>query len=228
MNAAAIESAEIPTAYYPRWPDADRPPPALPEPPVAELAAAIAAAQAEMRNPTFDRINTAFARGPAPTNPNYASLASVRNAVVPVLGKHGVAVLQNVVTQDGAIECTTLLIHKTGQSLTFGPLRVPVPQASAQAIGSATTYARRFQLMAVAGVAGDEDDDGESVGGAPQPEFISDEQVANLEALMTEVGANRANFLKYCKVGKLSEIRVANYAAAVRALEDKRSTGGAK
>jgi len=138
------------------------------------IATALAKAQAEMRNPGFDRTNTAFSRGAA--KPNYASLAAVRDATVPVLAKHGIAVLQDVIAVDGAVECTTRLMHGSGESLTFGPLRIPAA-AGAQAIGSAATYARRFHLMAVCGVAGDEDDDGEAaepVQAAPPPAIPTD------------------------------------------------------
>ena len=164
-------------------------------PPTNEIAAAVAAAQAEMRNPTFDRVNASFVRGNTTPKANYASLAAVRDAVVPVLGKHGVAVLQDCVVREGAVECTTRLLHKSGQSLTFGPLRVPVGQATPQAIGSATTYARRFQLMTVGGVAGDEDDDGEAAEPAQKPaapEIPTDSKVSLEDAAKESADALKA------------------------------------
>jgi hypothetical protein len=44
--------------------------------------------------------------------------------------------------------------------MVFGPLRMPATKPDAQGMGSAATYARRYALMAVAGVVGDDDDDG--------------------------------------------------------------------
>ncbi len=122
---------------------------------INEIAGALAKAQAEMTNPAFDAQNPHFRN-------RYASLAAVRNAVVPVLAKHGIACLQDLRAVDTGISCETVLTHASGQSLRFGPLILPVSKADAQGFGSAATYARRYQLMAVAGVVGDADDDAEA------------------------------------------------------------------
>ena len=116
------------------------------------IAKALASAQLEMQNPGFDSVNPHFKN-------KFASLAAVRNAVVPILAKHGIAMMQNLMSVDGAVSCQTLLIHESGQMLSFGPLVLPVSKNDAQGFGSAATYARRYSLMAVAGVVGDVDDD---------------------------------------------------------------------
>lgn len=116
------------------------------------IAKALAAAQAEMKNPAFDSANPHFRN-------KFASLAAVRNAVVPVLAKHGIAVVQDVQTTEHGIACFTILLHESGQRLNFGPLVVPATKADAQGFGSAATYSRRYSLQAIACVVGDEDDD---------------------------------------------------------------------
>lgn len=128
------------------------------------VAKALAAAQAEMRNPVFDSQNPHYRNA-------FASLASVRNAVVPVLAKHGISMTQNLeTTGDGkGVACTTTLWHESGQFLSFGPLVMPASKADAQGFGSAATYARRYALMAVCGVVGDDDDDANSASGKPAP-----------------------------------------------------------
>lgn len=128
------------------------------------VAKALAAAQAEMRNPTFDSQNPHYRNA-------FASLASVRNAVVPVLAKHGISMTQNLeTTGDGkGVACTTTLWHESGQFMSFGPLVMPASKADAQGFGSAATYARRYALMAVCGVVGDDDDDANSASGKPAP-----------------------------------------------------------
>ena len=124
-----------------------------------EIATALAKAQAEMQNPSFDSANPHF-------KSKFASLAAVRNAVVPVLAKHGISLIQDVRTNDaGAVTCTTILTHSSGQQMSFGPLAIPPTKADAQGLGSAATYARRYSMMAVAAVVGDEDDDAESAVG---------------------------------------------------------------
>ena len=125
-----------------------------------EIAKALASAQAEMTNPGFDALNPHFRN-------KFASLAAVRNAVVPALAKHGISMCQDLITTDNGIACTTILTHASGQQMRFGPLVLPATKADAQGFGSAGTYARRYSLMAVAGVVGDEDDDANAATGKP-------------------------------------------------------------
>jgi hypothetical protein len=117
-----------------------------------KIDAALAKAQAEMENPTFDSVNPHF-------KSRYASLAAVRNAIIPVLAKHGIACVQELTQEEGKIGCATRLSH-AGQWIEFAPFFLPPSKVDAQGYGSASTYARRYSLQAVAGVSGDEDDDG--------------------------------------------------------------------
>jgi hypothetical protein len=85
-------------------------------------------------------------------------LAAVRDAVVPVLARHGVAMTQTYDLRDGAQVLLTTLYKGTETIVSAVPL--PAYQQSQQ-WASATTYIRRVSLMAIAGVCGDEDDDAE-------------------------------------------------------------------
>lgn len=120
---------------------------------INELAAALAKAQAEMHNPGFDSQNPHF-------RSKFASLAAVRNAVIPVLAKHGLSLMQQLTSNDAGTICTTLLLHASGQFIEFEPLLMPVSKQDAQGFGSASTYAKRYSMQAIAAVVGDEDDDG--------------------------------------------------------------------
>lgn len=126
---------------------------------IGALAKALAAAQAEMHNPQFDSVNPAF-------KSKFASLASVRNAVVPVLAKNGIALMQDVSIGDYGVSCVTRLFHESGEWMQSMELTVPVAQKSAHGVGSACTYAKRYQLLALACVAGDDDDDANGAVGA--------------------------------------------------------------
>jgi len=135
---------------------------AEPTPPVRTLIEALSAAQAEMRNPTFDKINPHF-------KSKFASLAAVRDAVVPVLARHGIAMTQtyDFILANDDHEGAQVLVT----TLRYGKDRiesqVPLPAyQQPQQWASATTYIRRVSLMAIAGVCGDEDDDAEE---ATQP-----------------------------------------------------------
>jgi hypothetical protein len=135
---------------------------------INELAAALAKAQAEMQNPGFDSQNPHF-------KSKFASLASVRNAIVPVLAKHGIALSQDITNGERGPKVSTILQHSSGQWIEYGPLEMPVSKPDAQGVGSATTYGRRYHMMAVAGVVGDEDDDGNA---ASKPKTVEQQMVA--------------------------------------------------
>lgn len=94
----------------------------------------------------------------------YADLATVVEVVQPVLAKFNLGYVQFPGSQDGMVAVTTRLIHESGQWIE-GTLLMPSGGNGAQGVGSALSYARRYSLMAVLGLA-PEDDDG---AGASQP-----------------------------------------------------------
>lgn len=124
---------------------------------IKELANALTKAQAEMKNPAFDASNPHF-------RSKYASLAAVRDAVIPVLSKHGLALTQFPLFENGQAGCETMLMHSSGEFISER-LLLPVDKLTAHGIGSAQTYSRRYSIMAFACVVGDEDDDGNAAVG---------------------------------------------------------------
>jgi hypothetical protein len=118
-----------------------------------KLNKALCDAQLAMENPKFDSQNPHF-------RSKFASLRSVREAVLPVLAGHGIAVVQELVTDNGGIGCITHLLHDSGEEKSFGPYVVHPTKMDPQAQSSASTYARRYQLQSVACVVGEQDDDG--------------------------------------------------------------------
>jgi len=122
------------------------------------LASALAAAQGEMSNASKNAKNPHF-------KSTYADLASLRDAVIPVLAAHGIACIQLCDGDGQSVSVTTRLLFGA-ESMDCGRLTIPIGGARnpAQAVGAAITYARRYQLGAVAGVAA-EDDDGNSLDG---------------------------------------------------------------
>lgn len=127
---------------------------------VAAIAKALAKALSAMKNPSLDSVNPHY-------RSKYASLAGVRNVVVPVLGEHGIGVMQSLSTKEGGVCCTTRLIHESGEWVETDGFTVPVGQGNAQAACAAATYARRFDLQAACGVVGDDDDDGNTAAAHP-------------------------------------------------------------
>lgn len=119
---------------------------------IKELATALAKAQAEMHNPRFDQVNPHF-------KSKFASLAAVREAVIPVLAKHGISLSQWPMCEGNNAGCRTVLAHASGEWMDESFL-IPVDKQSAHGYASALTYAKRLSMQAVCGVVGDEDDDG--------------------------------------------------------------------
>ena len=123
------------------------------------LVAALAAVQAEI--PAVEKANIGRVRSEkANYEYRYADLSEVTAAILPLLGRHGLAwTTQPMMTDRGFVLRYTLL-HSSGERLT-GEYPLPDPARTApQQVGSALTYARRYCLCAVTGVApGDDDDD---------------------------------------------------------------------
>lgn len=126
---------------------------------INEIGAALALAQLEMKPAMKSSENPAFSRGG--NKSMYAGLPEYREASAP-LAKHGIALLQEVTTDEFGVAVTTRLIHKSGQWIQVGPLHVPVSKHDAHGVGSAVTYGRRFTWAAACGLVADDgsDDDG--------------------------------------------------------------------
>lgn len=120
---------------------------------VAELAAALAKAQAQIKAAAKDRTNPFF-------NSKYATLEAVWDACRGPLTANGLSIVQGAAATGGElVTVTTRLLHASGQWIESRLDLVP-KDASPQAAGSALTYARRYGLAAMVGVAPEEDDDG--------------------------------------------------------------------
>jgi hypothetical protein len=119
------------------------------------LAAAFAAALAEMPSPTLDKTNSAFGKF------RYASIGSYLETCRPHLAKFGLSMSSEYQpTPDGNLMCWTVIRDETGETLSLAPVPVRVDLVKPQSTGSNMTYARRYSISAALGVVGDEDDDG--------------------------------------------------------------------
>ncbi len=92
---------------------------------------------------------------------HYADLDATLAALTPALNANGIALVQGANTDGDAVVVETWLIHSSGQWIADSLCMVPRDN-SPQSIGSAITYARRYLVSALCGVASEEDDDGES------------------------------------------------------------------
>lgn len=117
----------------------------------SNIYAALAAAQVIMGKALKDTSNPHF-------KTKYADLSSVMAACLPALNANGIAVIQPTIDVDGKFFVETILVHVSGDCV---KCRVPllIGKNDMQGYGSAVTYARRYGLMSMAGIA-PEDDDG--------------------------------------------------------------------
>jgi len=132
------------------------------------FAKAFIKAQAEMVNASKDSTNPHF-------KSKYADLTAVRDACVPFLNKHGIAVLQPVVQLENKQYIKTTLLHESGEEYSC-LTEIMHAQNTAQAHGSGITYARRYGLQSLVCI-GAEDDDGEKASEKPKQEVRNDEDV---------------------------------------------------
>lgn len=126
----------------------------------ATLIEALIAAQSEY--PGIPREAEGQARG---GKYRYATLAAVLEAVVPALNRHGVALIQSTSFEGESLTLHTILRHTSGEEIAS---IIPLPQPQSwQEWGIAMTYARRYTITALAGVAPEDDEDGAGAQGRP-------------------------------------------------------------
>ena len=129
---------------------------------VGALAAALAKAQAEIANPEKSLIATIVSPFPREGSRTfrYAPLSSGLDLVRKCLGQHEIATVQaTAIDQDtGLIRLTTTLVHASGEWVSSDWPVCPVSETSApHRLGAALTYARRYALFTLVGIAGEDD-----------------------------------------------------------------------
>jgi hypothetical protein len=129
---------------------------------IGTIAGALAKAQAELINP--EKTLTATIRSPSPRDGDrtfrYASLSSGLDIVRKVLGKHEIATVQttSIDHEAGLIRLTTVLAHSSGEWVSSDWPVCPVSETTApHRMGAALTYARRYALFTLVGIAGEDD-----------------------------------------------------------------------
>src|ERR1700675_1318862 len=141
---------------------------------IGAIAAALAKAQGELTNPEKSLIATirsAFPREGDRTF-RYASLASGLDIVRKSLGQHEIATIQTTAIDQGSgrIRLTTLLAHASGEWISSDwPVCSVSEMAAPHRMGAALTYARRYALFALVGIAGEDDLDAPDLLTEPSP-----------------------------------------------------------
>jgi hypothetical protein len=186
------------------------------------LFGALAKAQAKIEGATKGNVNPHF-------RAKYADLASVWDACREALTSNGIAVIQRPIPTAGdVVTLETILAHESGEWIS-GQITMRPTKADPQGIGSCLTYARRYALAAMVGVA-PEDDDGNAAS-RPAAKPITDEQAEEIKAGLHETASDPVRFLAMlAKAGGLDsipsvdEIPAALYVKASQAIQRKRES----
>ncbi len=143
---------------------------------IAALATALAKAQIELANPEKSLTGTIEARGEegGARQFRYAPLSSGLEIVRKTLGQHEIATVQTTAIDQaaGLVNLTTVLAHSSGEWIASDWPVCPVAEtATPHRMGAALTYARRYALFTLVGIAGEDDLDA--------PDLISPSQAAS-------------------------------------------------
>jgi hypothetical protein len=140
---------------------------------IGAIATALAKAQGELSNP--EKSLTATIRSPFPREADrtfrYASLASGLDIVRKILGQHEIATIQTTMIDQaaGQIRLTTLLAHASGEWISSDwPVCASSETVAPHRMGAALTYARRYALFTLVGIAGEDDLDAPDLDAIPK------------------------------------------------------------
>lgn len=185
--------------------------------------AAMNQAQAKIGRIATDAVNDQ-------TDSRYATYAALDRVIRPIYIEAGLSLsfdtAESPLPEHVRVLC--YVSHTAGHTRTY-QIDMPADGKGAKggavmtkthATGSAAQYGMRYLVKGIFNIAIGRDDDGNAAGG--DPECIGPGQIADLEALISEVGASLPMFLRYCKVESIDQIKVKNYKAAVAALVAKR------
>src|SRR4030088_1353092 len=158
MVSGPSDPSPAPSALISRW---RRPVMQRSSETIGAIAGALAKAQIELANP--EKSLTATIRSPFPRGDRsfrYASLSSGLDLVRKSLGRHEIATVQTTSIDEaaGLIRLTTTLAHSSGEWVSSDWPVCPVSEtATPHRMGAALTYARRYALFTLVGIAGEDD-----------------------------------------------------------------------
>ena len=145
------------------------------------------------------------------TNPHfrskYVDLAGCIEAVVDALNAAGIALIQRTFEDNTGVTVETVFVHESGEMMECGKLHVPASKQDPQGYGSALTYARRYSLMAAAGIA-PEDDDGNGARKAKEDEEKAKADAAS-KTPAPKVSATKTDFVPPNRMAIVADVAAA-------------------
>lgn len=160
----------------------------------------------------------------------HASLANVVYTISERLSEYGLSHKWETQQNDNYISVKCVLSHKLGHSASV-QLSAPADNSgkknAIQSIGSTVSYLQRYTLLAITGLAADDhDDDGR--GSGVQSDYITFEQVQDLETLVAELGGDLGKICEYYQVSSPNELPAEKYQTIVTSIRTKAKNKASK
>ena len=188
---------------------------------IACLAGALAKAQAELTNPEKSLVATIRTKGPGGDERSfrYAPLSSGLDIVRKTLGQHEIATVQTTAIDQaaGLVNLTTVLAHASGEWIASDwPVCAIADTATPRRMGAALTYARRYALFALVGIAGEDDLDA--------PDLLPPEQPVSKHDEPNRTGNSRLNGGRHPQRAGGHQVHMARSRSAEQMLEREASS----
>ncbi|WP_449411045.1 ERF family protein [Methylobacterium komagatae] len=187
----------------------------------AQAAFASAFAQMQMELPSIAE------RGKGHGNITYATWEDINDAVKPVLAKHGFGLRFEVGRAGERLTITGVLMHREGHSertMMELPADTSGSKNAVQAVGSSTSYGKRYVASALLNLTSrlpeDRDDDGKR-GGIGHT--VTDAQAEQLRDAITKAGGDIVRFVRFFKIECLPDLPAARFDEAMRMIDAKRT-----
>lgn len=153
----------------------------------------------------------------------YAKWEDIIEEIRPLLSEHGFALSFRVGQNGDKIAVTGVLAHKDGhteETTMLLPADTSGSKNAVQAVGSSTSYGKRYTAEALLNIISKgQDDDGRK---AAAPQLITAEQKEQIIALMKETNADTAKFLEFMAVETLDELPFSKFNKAINLLNAKK------
>ena len=183
---------------------------------IAELASAMALAQAEMGGAHKGASNPFFKK-------NYADLSSVIAALKAPFAANGLSYVQFPSMSDGMVTVTTRLMHKSGEWLE-GTSMAPLAKNDAQAVGACISYLRRYSLQSAAGIPAVDSDmelGMDRTPAAPAPATITEQQAQELQAIAQHTGTMLTKICSAYKVDDIYQLNATQFDQVMERLQQR-------
>jgi hypothetical protein len=162
-------------------------------------------------------------QGNVTQNTPYAKWEDIDRVIKPIYTAHGFSLsFKPGVAADGKMTITAVLRHVAGhqdEATVTLPYDSSGSKNNVQAVGSSNTYGKRYAACDLLNIVTEgQDDDGKAAG---EPEWVTTEQLGELQELMDSVNADRAKFLGFFKIETIAHLPAKRFGEAVKMLQAK-------